>query len=480
MNERDARIRLQAFAPWPVLIVVLAKTVLNLSVAGRYGWQRDELYYAVAGRHLQGGYVDFPPLIALLAGLGRTMFGDSLIGLRAFAIAAGAIVVVFAALIARELGGGVRAQTLAAVIVAFSPALLSINHLFQPVSFDQLATVAVLLLALRLALGHGRWNWPLLGLAAGIGLETKYTLAIVLVLLVVTFAVFRRDLLFSRGFALAAVIAFVLFLPNLIWQLGHDWASVRFFIDPPSSATAESRPEFVLGLLTFTGIVVFPVAIGGIRELLRERALRALGWTVIGTVLAYFVLNGKSYYTGPVVIFALAAGSVGLDRWLSPRRLYAVGAAFVLVALLILPIELPVLPLNTAERLGVIDMRTDYADEQGWPELARAVERHSAGADVVLTTNYGEAGALVVFGNDLPPVASGEVTFRYWRPDVRGRRAVVVGISRRGASFCQDDYRAVARIRMPVDNEERGRPIARCTLTGSLAEIWPEVLALYD
>jgi hypothetical protein len=218
-----------------------------------------------------------------------------------------------------------------------------------------------------------------------------------------------------------------------------------------------------------------------VRELLRDRALSALGWTVIGTVLAYLVLNGKSYYAGPVLIFAVAAGSVPLDRWLSsPRRLYATGIAFVLLALPFLPLELPVLPFATADRLGIIDARTDYADELGWPELARTVERHAAGADLVLVGNYGEVGALEVLGRNLPPIASGHLTFRYWRPSVSGRRAVIVGIDRAQAPYCRDDYRIVARIRMPVDNEERGRPIALCTLTGSLAEIWSTLFALYE
>jgi 4-amino-4-deoxy-L-arabinose transferase-like glycosyltransferase len=161
--------------------VVAAKCALNLAFAGRYGWHRDELYYAVAGRHLQGGYVEFPPLTALLSALARVLFGWSLVGFRALAILAGAATIVVAALVAREVGGGRRAQTLAAVAVGFSSLLLATNGLFQPVSFDQLATMVVLWLALRLALGRG--SWPLLGLAAGIGLETKYTLAVVLGLL---------------------------------------------------------------------------------------------------------------------------------------------------------------------------------------------------------------------------------------------------------------------------------------------------------
>jgi hypothetical protein len=145
----------------------------------------------------------------------------------------------------------------------------------------------------------------------------------------------------------------------------------------------------------------------------------------------------------------------------------------------LLPIGLPVLPLQVADRLGIVAARSDYQDEVGWPQLARDVERQAHGADVVVTSNYGEAGALELFGRGLPPVASGEVTFRYWRPRVSGRRAVLVGFAPGEAGFCRG-YQAVARIQMPVDNEERGQPIARCTLDGSLAQVWPQILTLGD
>src|SRR5579862_948175 len=123
-----------------VLLVVALKAALTFAVAGRYGWHRDELYYAVAGLHLQGGYVEFPPVTALLAALSRVLFGWSLVGLRAFTILAGAASVVVGALVARELGATRRAQTLAAVAIGFSPGMLGTNLLFQPVSFDQLTT----------------------------------------------------------------------------------------------------------------------------------------------------------------------------------------------------------------------------------------------------------------------------------------------------------------------------------------------------
>jgi 4-amino-4-deoxy-L-arabinose transferase-like glycosyltransferase len=473
----DAQMERPPFALAPVGAVAACTAALHLAFAGRYGWQRDELYYAVAGRHLEGGYVEFPPVTALLSALARTLFGWSLVGFRAFAILAGIGTLAVAAAVARELGGGRRAQALAAVAVGFSPLLVATNGLFQPVSFDQLTAMLVLWLALRLALGRG--SWPLVGLAAGIGLETKYTLAVVLVLLVATFAVWRRDLLLSRGFALAAALAAVLVAPNLVWEAQHGWVSVHWFLNPPASATDESRPQYVVDLLLLTHFVAVPVAGAGVVSLHRDRRLRPLAWTVVGTVVAYIVLGGKSYYAMPAVLFALAAGAVPFDAWASRRRLRRLGIAYVAALVLLLPLGLPVLPLRTADRLGVVSARSDYQDEVGWHRLARDVEHASRGADVIVALNYGEAGALELFGRELPPVASADVTFRYWRPDVTGRQALLVGFSRADATFCER-YRIVARIRSPVENEERGRPIARCTLDEDLAKVWPGLVRAYD
>jgi len=464
-----------AVAVFPVLAVVAVKSALNLAFAARYGWQRDELYYAVAGLHLQGGYVEFPPVTALLSALGRLVFGWSLVGFRALAVLAGASTTVLAALVARELGGGRRAQTIAAVAVAFSPMLLSAGDLFQPVSFDQTATMIVLWLALRISLGRG--SWLALGLAAGVGLETKYTLAVVLVLLVAGFAVWRRDLLASRGFGLALLVTVLLVVPNLLWEAGHDWVSVHWFLNPPPSATDETRPQFLLDLVLVTNPVAVPIAAAGVVALARDRWLRPLAATVVGTVVAYFLLGGKSYYAMPVVFFAVAAGAVPFERWATRSRLLAVGIGFAAFVIVSLPQTVPVLPLRTAIEHGDVKARSDYQDELGWPALARQVGRLAHGADVVVASNYGEAGALDLFGRDLPPVASGNVSFRYWRPAVAGRDALLVGFPRGQARFCHG-YKRLARIAMPTKNEERGLPLARCTLDASLAAVWPKIVSV--
>ena len=145
--------------------MVALKTALDLAFADRYGWHRDTFYYAVAGRHLQGGYVEFPPVTALVSALARVLYGWSLLGFRSFPILAGAGTVVVGALVARELGGGRRAQIFAAIAIAFAPGVLATNDLFQPISFDQLTTMIVLWLALaararaRLLAAHRDRRW---------------------------------------------------------------------------------------------------------------------------------------------------------------------------------------------------------------------------------------------------------------------------------------------------------------------------------
>ena len=181
----------------------------------------------------------------------------------------------------------------------------------------------MLLLALRLALGRG--SWLQLGLVAGIGLKTKYTLGVVLAILLLSFFVWRRDVLVVRGLALAALVATAVMIPNLVWEARHGWTSVHWFFHQGPSATGETRPQYVVNLLLLMHPLGAAVAIVGVRSLLRDRRVRPLGVTVIGVVLAYLVLGSKSYYAAPAVCFAIAAGAVALDAWLTAPRCAASG-----------------------------------------------------------------------------------------------------------------------------------------------------------
>src|SRR4051794_16412025 len=231
-------------APFPrraVLVVIALKSLVNLAVVRRYGWHWDELYYRVAGQHLQLGYVDFPPITPVLARAAELVLPGSLVGLRVLAIAAGAGVVALAALLARELGASERAQVLAAVAVATCPIVLGANTMFQTVSFDQLAWMGVLVLATRLLRTGDERLWVPLGAICGLAVLTKYTAIPFLAALGIGFLCTPRgrSVMSSRRTIAAGAVALVIVAPNLWWQVRHGWPSIEFYAQNNSSVREE-------------------------------------------------------------------------------------------------------------------------------------------------------------------------------------------------------------------------------------------------
>ncbi|HVM56858.1 MAG TPA: glycosyltransferase family 39 protein [Gaiellaceae bacterium] len=481
--------RLAPFPAGAVSVVAACKVVLGASVLGRYGWQRDELYYVVAARHLAPGYFDFPPVTALLGAGMRLIAGESRIGLRALALLAGAGFVVVTALIARELGGSRRAQTIAAVCAALMPVLLGVNTLFQPVSFDFLLEAVLLWLAVRLSFEGRRVYWILVGVVLGVGVETKYTMGVLAACLLVAAAIFRRDLLRLGDLAIALGIALLLAAPNIVWEAQHNWETVRFLTTNGQSATSETRPQFLVNLLTNANVALIPVWFVGFRRLHRDRATRWLAWGTGLVCLAYFVLGGKSYYAAPVFVLPLAAGSTWVDGWLVGARRIAITAVVVVaLTLYALPIAVPVLPIATAVRWHVVKARSDYQDELGWDSVADGVahaeavlRRAGTPAAAALAANYGEAGALDVLGRGrgLPPTVSGNMNYRYWRPArIAAGPIVVVGYGPSMLGTLCSQWHVVARVHVPygVDNQEAGQPIVTCTPRRPLYSSWKRLL----
>ncbi len=476
-------------------LVVAGKSLLNLLAAGRYGWHRDELYYLAAGRHLDLGFVDFPPVTAVLARLSEALWGTSLIGLRSFAIAAGAAVVVLTALIARELGGGRWAQLVAALSVC--GLTLGSNAMFQTVSFDQLAWAATFWAALRVLRSGGRRRWLMLGAIVGLGVETKYTVIVLVAMLGIGFIAtpIGRARLREPGARLGAGLALALALPNLWWQVRHGWPSVDFFSGRNGEVRADYPPLlYVAELLLVTGPPALVVWWTGARSLLRDARLRAIGIAVVSVPVAFLVLGGKGYYAAPAAIAAFAAGSVAMERTQSPRRRRVLPAVLAAGPLVFSPVILPVLPESTMVAAGLAEAREDYAEELGWIELVDAVAaaHRALPADerertAVLSGNYGEAGAIDLYGpgRGLPDAVSGHLTYRYWTPSdetLAAKTLLVVGYDRSWLeSRCATlDQVGTVENRAGVDNEEAGGAVLLCRLPGSLAELWPSIAAGAD
>jgi 4-amino-4-deoxy-L-arabinose transferase-like glycosyltransferase len=424
--------------------IAAAAVILELAVSGRYGYQRDELYFIVCGQHLAFGYVDQPPLAPLLSRLSSIVFGPSIIGLRVVpALCLGLMVLVTAA-IAGRFGAGPLGQLLAAVACASSSEYLAAGHLLTTTILDYCAWGLTLYFAVRLLDSlDPRW-WLATGLAVGIGLDAKWNIGFLVLGLTVGLLVTpSRHLLGNRYALFAAVLALAVGSPDLIWQTMHGWPNLDVFRALEAQA-AHNRAVYWPVQVTYTGLALAPLWIAAFVWFWRDTAaarFRPLGVAAAAVLLLVFVTGGKPYYCGGIFTLLFAAGATKLEPWAarSGRRMATMIAVMLASSLLVLPLALPVLPARTlqASRLG----RVAYpADTTNWPSLVGVVAKaydalpsSLRSTTVILAGDYGEAAAITVVGAHLglPGVYCGQNNFWLWGPPPEGATSVLaVGIDR--------------------------------------------------
>ena len=478
--------------PWlPVIGLAAVKVTASMAVANRYGWHGDELYYLATARHPALGYVDFPPVTPMIAWLVQVVAPDSLLALRFTSILAGSLVVVLAALIARELGGGRAAQALAALAVVISPEFLGGNFLFETVSFDQLVWASLLWLVVRVLAGGDQRLWLLAGAVLGIGLETKYTVAALAVALAAGLLLTpARRHLATRWPWLGVGLALLLLAPNVWWQAGHGWDSVAYTLSHRGH-TDGPVAYWVQQALFLVNPVLLPVAVAGAVWLWRSGTFRALAWTVVLVELVLFAAGGKSYYPAAAYPLLYAAGAVWLERSVGSRLLRRawMGTA-VAFTLLLVPILLPVLPADVIARAPGLQTSVSRA-MFGWPDMAREVAAAYAALPpsdrrgaMVLAAYDSQAGALELYGPSLglPTVVSPHLTDYYWVPTRMDPQVVIaVGYDRPDLQALFGDVRQVGTVSNSygVENNDAGTPIFVCrSPRRPLWQAWPSLKTL--
>ena len=481
---------------WIALIAVAAFAV-EMAVSARYGYVRDELYFLACGQHLAFGYVDQPPLTPLLARLSAVLSGDSLVALRVIPALVMAAMVALTAYMSRLLGAGRTGQVLAALAAATSGEYVAAMHELTTTVPDFFFWTVTLVLVLKLLTSGDRRWWVAIGACAGVAAEAKWNIGFLLVALAVGFALTpARRLAASRWLALGALLAVALALPDLVWQAAHGWPAFDVFARLQQDA-GHNRAVYVIAQIVYTSLVLTPVWVAGLIWSLRNpdaRRFRAVGIASLVVLFMFGVLGGKPYYPGAIFTFLLAAGSVPLERWLAARRprarrirpAVAMGCAMVLATLIALPALLPVLPARVLHTVPLQKLDYDLGEEIAWPKLVGLVARdyHALppalrSRTTVLTSNYGEAGAIDRFGpaDGLPTPYSGDNNFWLWGPPpARDTSAIAVGIPPR---YLRREFAHVRRIStfyngLGVADDEQGAAIYLATgLRSSWAKAWP-------
>ncbi|MDB5141964.1 MAG: hypothetical protein JWQ66_677 [Mucilaginibacter sp.] len=429
-----------------ILIFVAIKIGLNLLAISHYGFHRDELLHLALGDHLDWGFKEVPPFIALLAKITTSIFGDSVFAARIFSTLFSGLIIWFTGQIVVELGGRKFAITLACLALIFSPAFAASGYLFQPVVFDQLWWVLTVYLLIRYINTSSPIYIYLLGAVIGIGLLTKYTMAFFAIALILGLLITKqRKILWSKHILFAALIAFVLFLPNVIWQFQHHLPVVTHMKLLRSNQLEYIKPsDFIKQQLIVNGIALF-VWLIGLGFLLFSSRLRKFQFLAFAYILVFIFLlqmSGKNYYLFGAYPMLFATGGYGFERWMKARA-YAMRTVIILLFtlpnLLLFPLVLPIFPLNQTlaafkflhfapawEDRKPHPLTQDYADMFGWDEMTEKVAKaynsltpEQQKNTQIFADNYGEAGALHHFGKqyNLPDAVSLSSSFTLWAPD---------------------------------------------------------------
>lgn len=432
-----------------VAVIVALRLLLHLLTANRYGIFRDELYYYACSQHMAWGYVDMPPLIPAVTWLFTRLLGSSLFVLRLIPALSGSATVALTGYMAYQLGGKRYAVALAALAIAVSPVFVINGHLLGTNDFEPLLWMGCAAIVIRIVQTGNQKLWLWFGVIAGIGLLNKYSISIfglgIVVGLVLTS---ERKALTHRWIWIGGLIAFLIFLPNFIWNVHYDWPFVQLMHNiRQSGRDVELSPlRFFVQQVLMVGPFSFPLWIAGLCWLFfgREgRKYRVLGWAYVVTFVLTAIMHGKDYYLAPAYPMLCAAGGVICESWVENRSRFSwLKPAFVLLLVLTFLAFLPVFaPVLSVERYVAFQRAIHfsppinehsharsplpqyYSDQLGWEAMVIEVARiyHNLPPEIQSKTaikarNYGQAGAIDYFGPKygLPKAICEHQNYWFW------------------------------------------------------------------
>lgn len=515
--------------PAIVLYIVVAKLLLHLLTVARYGIFRDEMYYVACSRHMAWGYVDHPPLTVWIAWVSRVALGSSPLGVRLLPILAGAVVVWLTGKLAREMGGGRFAQGMAALAVVVVPIYLVGHHWLTDNVFEHLIwTTCVWLVVKAVNTGDARY-WLWFGVAAGLGFENKYSIAFLLLgLLVGVLLTPHRHFLKSRYLWLGVLACAAISLPNLLWQIQNHFPFLELIhnIRMSQRDVVRGPVAFIVDQAMIMNPILFPLWIGGLiwlffardirdRDLSREESMhgtgryRVLGWTYLAVLIAFIALKAKNYYVAPIYPILFAAGAIGLERLAGGRRIgtwmrSAYVALVIVVGALLMLFSVPILSpedfLRYQKAMGFQPPEIEhqqngplpqwYADEFGWQEMVEKVAKvynslppEERARTAIFSNGWGEAAAVDFYGPryGLPQAISKHNSYWLWGPGkYDGSTMIILRSDGREDREHFESVEAVGHVEHPYARRDEYFDIYLCRgLKANLRDAWPE-LKLFD
>jgi 4-amino-4-deoxy-L-arabinose transferase-like glycosyltransferase len=495
-----------------ICVIALAKLLFHIYFNNRYGYFRDEFNYLACANHLAWGYVDQPPLIPFLARISLFVLGDSLRAVRFVPALASSLLVVQTAVIAREFGGRRFALLLSAITVVIAPQYLSNASLLGTNCLEPNLWMGCAYFAILAVNRNDPRYWLWFGVIAGLGLQEKYSIALFgLGIVIGLLLCAQRRFFLNRWIWLGGLASFLIFLPNLLWNLHYDWPFVQLMRNIRADGRDVVLPagQYFFQQTLLVNPLTAPIWLTGLFALLfsaRLKPYRFLGWSYLVCYSAFFALHGKNYYLAPVYPMLLAAGAVVIDSALARPRLNwfkpAIAALLLANGAYLMPVVVPVLSPDAfiddmkylPFKLPVMEhaharatLPQWYSDQFGWEEIvaetAEAWNRVPAGERSgcgIFAQDYGQAGAIDFLGRKygLPLALSGHQTWFLWGPrGYSGDCMIVLDDTR---ERLEQLFQHVEYVGSSADNPyalEKNIDVFICrgAKFGTLAEIWPSL-----
>ncbi|PWT92237.1 MAG: hypothetical protein C5B54_03880 [Acidobacteria bacterium] len=495
-------------------LLAAGQLILILAFHKNYGYFRDELYYIACSKHLAWGYVDQPPFSIALLELTRFLFGDSLLAIRFPTALAGSITVIFAALIARKMGGGRFAVGLASFSVVAAPVLIGTNRYYSMNALDVMFWALAAHTVVTILSDDSPRLWLRFGIIAGLGLLNKYSMGFFCIGLFTGLLLSsQRIQLATKWFWFGASIAFAIFLPHILWEVKYHFPTLEFMHNATQNKNVNlSLLEFAIGQLRDMNFLNAPVWMMGLFYFLFGREgsrYRPIGWMYVLIFILMVLTHAKVYYLSPIYPMMLAGGSVFAERLIREHSWNWVKPVYVTLLSLLFAISVPfTLPILSPEKfiaymkfLGVAPHAEErsslgalpqyYADQFGWEEIVKQVADsfqtltpQEKAHCVIYVRNYGEAAAIDFFGKKygLPNALCAHNSYWFWGPGKEtGDIAIILGDSRdlqenlndlKGAySNVQLAFKTHCTYCMPFEND-RSFFICRGMKT-TFQKIWP-------
>jgi hypothetical protein len=408
-----------------------------------WGPHRDEFLYLAEAQHMAWGYMEAPPLLSVFAWL-TNLLGGAMWVIKLWPSLAGALTYLLVGRLVLHLGG-----RWFALVLAWMPFVagvwLRMHFLFQPNFLDILWWTAMAYGLIRFQQTGRPLYLYVAGVSFGLGMLSKYTMAFYATgVLAGVLLVWDRKMLANRHFYYAIGLGFLLFLPNLLWEMRHGFPIVYHMKALEGGQLQYLSPWTFLTDQLLYNVATFFTWTTGLFWVGRTKQYRWVAWAFVVTIALLLLGHGKSYYSQGAYPVLFAFGAV----WLEARanKWWKVGmlAFSLLVGIRLVPLLLPFkAPASLADyyihhplarKVGFLRwedrqdhaLPQDFADMLSWEEMTQKVAAAYASLDstekahtLLFCDNYGEAGAVNYYGPKyhLPPAYSDNASFLYWMPE---------------------------------------------------------------